>query len=142
MNLADLQSAPFRVYGDLTFRGKCPREEVEQVTFFGHLREQYPSTWGAIGFHPKNEMKRTAAQIRAVRHDKAEGFLPGASDIIIPGAPTLVIEMKRQDYTQCSWQDGQVEFLTAAHNAGAFACVAFGYDAAWKALQDWIDIHA
>lgn len=142
MNLADLQSAPFMVYGDLTFRGKCPREEREQVTFFNHLREEYPDTWGLLAIHPANEAQRKGENFDYLKKQKAMGLTKGASDIIIPGAPTLVIEMKRRDYTQCSWQDGQEAFLVAAHNAGAFACVAFGYDAAWQALQDWIASHA
>lgn len=141
MNLADLQSAPFRVYGDLTFRGKCPREEVEQVTFFNHLRAQYPQTWGRLAMHPANEGQRKGENFGYLTKQKALGLTPGASDIIIPGSPAFICEMKRRDYTICKWQDGQIEYLTASHNAGAFACVAFGYDAAWQALQDWISTH-
>ena len=108
MRLNDL---PFPVYGDTGFRGKCPTEALEQITFFRRLRDAYPDS---------------------------QGMTPGASDIIIPGRVTFVCEMKRRDRTQSAWQDGQIEYLTAAHNAGAFACVALGCDAAWEAFQEWL----
>lgn len=41
MRLSDL---PFRVFGDVSFRGKCPTEAMEQVTLFAMLRREYPST--------------------------------------------------------------------------------------------------
>lgn len=128
-----------RTYGDTTFRGKCPTEEVEQATFFNRLRLQYPKTWGAIALHIRNEGKGSAIQTKKFKVNG--GYIPGASDIIIPGSPTLVIEMKRRDHTQSKWQDGQQEYLTAAHNAGAFACLAFGYEAAWEAFQEWLALN-
>lgn len=128
MNLHDL---PFQVYGDVSFRGKCPNESVEQVTFFNRLRL---TKWGALAIHPRNEGIRTHGQVRV---HKAEGMTPGASDIIIPARVAFVCEMKRKDHTKSQWQPGQVEYLTSAHGAGAFACVALGYDAAWQAFQDW-----
>lgn len=135
MNLLDL---PFPVYGDTLFRGKCATETLEQVTFFGRLRNAYPDTWGRLALHPRNEGLKTAGHIRAVSLHKAEGMTPGAADIIIPGAQTFVCEMKRRDHTLSAWQDGQVEYLAAAHKAGAFACVALGCDAAWDAFEDWV----
>lgn len=136
MTLTALKSAPFHVYGDLTYRGKCPTEAVEQATFFNRLRLQYPQSYGRIGLHIRNEGKRTMQQIR---QQKAEGgFVKGASDIVIPGAPCLIIELKRKDPTKSKWQDGQQEYLEAAHKAGAFACVAFGCEAAWEAFQEWL----
>jgi hypothetical protein len=137
MNLAQLQQMPFPVYGDLSFRGKCPREELEQVTFFGRLRERYPDTWGALAVHPRNEGLKIGGHIRAVAKHRAEGMTAGASDIIIPGHPAFVCEMKRRDPTQSEWQDGQIEYLTAAHRAGCFACAAFGVDSAWQAFTEW-----
>ncbi len=69
---------------------------------------------------------------------KAEGMTPGASDVIIPGCVTFVCEIKRQDHTKSKWQAGQVEYLTAAHNAGAFACVALGWIGAREAFNQWL----
>lgn len=125
------------VYGDQSFRGKCPAESVEQVTFFSRIRRQYPDTWGRLALHPRNEGDRTWQQ---TARQKAEGMTPGASDIIIPGAPTFVCEMKRLDHTKCKWQEGQAEYLRSAHVAGSFVCVALGCNAAWEAFREWIDL--
>ena len=134
LNLKDL---PFPVYGDISFRGKCPAESMEQITFFNKLRIEYPATLGMLALHPRNEGQLRGGQFRGMIKQKAEGMTPGASDVIIPGARSFVCEMKRQDHTKSKWQAGQVEYLTAAHDAGAFACVALGWQAAWRALTDW-----
>ena len=139
MRLSDL---PFPVYGDVSFRGKCPTEALEQVTFFAMLRREYPATWGALAIHPRNEGLKEKGQFASVQRHTAEGMTKGAADIIIPGRPALVCELKRRDHTQSAWQDGQVEYLTAAHEAGAFACVALGHEAAWEAVQAWIGVQA
>ena len=123
-------------YGDTEYRGKCPSESAEQVTFFARLRRQYPDTWGRLAIHPRNEGKRHFTQ---TARQKAEGMTPGASDIVIPGSPSFVCELKRQDHTRSRWQDGQAEYLAAAQNAGCFVCVALGCDAAWEAFCEWRD---
>lgn len=123
------------VYGDIDYRNKkCPTETAEQVTFFNLLRREYPEI-GKIALHIRNEGKRTVQQ--AMRQ-KAEGMVTGASDIVIPGCPAFVCELKRKDHTLCRWQDGQIEYLEACKNNGAFVCVAFGYKAALEALKEWI----
>lgn len=134
MNLKD---CPVPVYGDVNFRGQCPVEELEQVTFFNRLRREYPDSYGKIAIHPRNEQLVKGGHVRQVMKQKAEGMTPGASDIIIPGLPAFVCEMKRRDHTLSSWQDGQREYLKAAAEAGAFACVALGCDAAWQAFMEW-----
>ena len=125
------------LYGDATFRGKCPKEEVEQASFFSRLRREYPDTFGLIAIHPRNEGLVSKGQFSAMIRHKAEGMTPGASDIIIPGSPSFVCELKRQDHTQSKWQDGQQAYLVAAANAGAFVCVALGAVAAWEAFNVW-----
>ena len=117
----NLQHLPFPVYGDTSFRGDCPSESAEQITFFNRLRREYPTTWGALAIHPRNEGLKRAGQFSSVQKHAAEGMTKGAADIIIPARIALVCEMKRQDHTQSAWQPSQVEFLTAAHNAGCFA---------------------
>lgn len=125
------------VYGDMDYRSKkCPTETAEQITFFNVLRREYPEI-GKIALHIRNEGKRTVQQ--AIRQ-KAEGMVSGASDIIIPGCPAFVCELKRADHTQSRWQDGQVEYLEACKNNGAFVCVALGHKAALEALKVWIGI--
>lgn len=134
MNLRD---CPVPIYGDQKWRGKCPKEELEQVTFFNRLRREYPDTYGLIALHPRNEQQLRGSQHRILMQQKAEGMTPGASDIVIPGSPAFVCEMKRKDHTLSSWQDGQVKYLAAAQAAGAFACVALGWEAAWAAFIQW-----
>ena len=123
------------VYGDKDYRNKkCPHESAEQITFFNVLRRDYPAL-GMIAVHPRNEGKRTIQQTQ--RH-KAEGMTPGASDIIIPGSPAFVCELKRADHTCSSWQPQQIEYLQAAKDNGAFVCVSLGHKAALEALTVWI----
>lgn len=120
-------------YGDMDFRGKCPLESAEQITLFNTIRKRYPQA-----IHPRNEGKRTHGQ---VRRQKAEGMTKGASDLIIPAAVCFVGELKRQDHTQSTWQDGQLEYLENAKNDGAFVCVAFGYKAMLEAIKEWEELN-
>ena len=68
-------------------------------------------------------------------------MVKGASDIIIPGGPAFVCELKRRDHTQSKWQDGQQEYLDAAQRAGAFVCIALGYKAAEEAFGRYLAIY-
>lgn len=123
-----------KVYGDLSFRDKrCPTEVAEQMTFFNRVRK---TKYGAIATHIRNEGKRTNAL-----RERMEGMVNGASDIIIPARVPFVCELKRRDHTLCHWQPGQQEYLIAAQEMGAFACVCLGVDAAWEAFQEWILIN-
>ena len=124
------------VYGDQTYRGACPSEAVEQVTFFARIRRKYPETWGLLALHPRNEGKRSHFQ---VAHEKAEGMVSGACDIVIPGNPAFVCELKRRDHTKSTWQKDQENYLRTAQNMGAFACVALGADAAEEAFNHYLD---
>ena len=126
------------VFGDKTFRGKCPLESAEQITFFNQLRTTHPDTWGKLALHPRNEQQLRGGQHRGMIRQKAEGMTPGASDVIIPGRVSFVCEIKRQDHTQSKWQPGQVEYLEAAQNAGAFACLGLGWRGAWQAFETWL----
>lgn len=121
------------VYGDKSFRGDCPPESAEQITFFNEIRQKMP--WlGVIATHVRNEGKRTNQQ---ARRQIAEGMTKGAADIIIPGCPTFVCELKRLDHTKSRWEEGQKEYLQAAKREGAFVCVALGYKAALEAVEKW-----
>lgn len=123
------------VFGSQDYRGECPQELAEQITFFQWLQRSYPDLH-RIAVHPRNEGKRTYHQARMQR---LEGSLNvGASDVIIPGRVSFVCEIKRQDHTKSRWQKGQLEYLEAAHNAGAFVCVALGAQAAMEALECYI----
>lgn len=130
----NLKQCSVKVYGDTSWRGKCPTETVEQVTFFGRLRRQYPETWGRLAIHPRNEGKRTAQQTQRA---KAEGMTAGTSDIVVPGSPAFVCELKRRDHTLSKWEPGQLDYLESAARAGCFVCVALGADAATEAFEEW-----
>jgi|TARA_R100000479_G_scaffold176487_1_gene131303 hypothetical protein len=134
MNLDALGA--IHLYGDPFWRGKCPTEAVEQSSFFNRLRREYSDTYGRIGLHIRNEGKRTGRQMQSIRSQG--GFVAGAADIVIPGSPTFVCELKRCDHTQSTWQDGQIEYLESSTAAGAFVCVALGAAAAWDAFEDWL----
>lgn len=122
-----------KVYGETGFRGKCATETAEQITFFSQLRKSKPNL-GEIALHIRNEGKRN---INQVRQQKAEGMIAGASDIIIPGSPCFVCELKRKDHTQGAWQPNQKEYLQSAKDNGAFVCVALGWEAAMRAVEEW-----
>lgn len=120
-----------KVYGDTSFRGDCPKESAEQITFFNYLRKAHPAL-GRIAIHPRNEGKRTFGQ---AARQKAEGMTKGAADVIIPCCPPLVIEIKRRDHTKSSWEDGQIDYLLACQAAGAIVAVALGWEAAVEVLN-------
>ena len=126
-----------QVFGDATYRGECPLEEAEQATFFSQLRKLHPDTYGRLAMHPKNEGKRRGAQFAQLARDKALGMTKSAPDVVLPGAPTLLIEIKRQDHTQSKWQDGQVEYLQTAQSLGCFVAVALGWEGAMDAFELW-----
>lgn len=134
-----LKDVPFviKIFGNPDFRGKCPTENIEQVSIINRIRREYPDTWGRLVLHPRNEQQLRGGQFSGMIKQKAEGLTPGSSDLIIPGAPSFVCELKRLDHTQSKWQVGQIEYLEAAANAGAFACVALGAVAAWEAFETW-----
>jgi len=127
------------IYGDLTYRNKkCPRESVEQITFINKLRDEYPDTYGRIVIHPKNEGKRKNGQFNELTKDKAMGMSVGAADIIIPaGLMPFVCEIKRKDHTLSEVSEEQIEYLLVTRKLNAFACIAFGYEAAWEAFEYW-----
>lgn len=124
-----------KVFGDISFRGECPTETAEQITFFGQLRRKYPHL-GNIALHIRNEGKKSVQQ---VRREKAEGMISGAADIIIPGNPCFVCELKRKDHTKSRWQPNQEEYLQSAKDNGAFVCVALGWEAAIESVESWLN---
>jgi hypothetical protein len=104
------------------------------ASFFNRLRRGHPHL-GAIALHIRNEGKRSAMQQQAIVGEG--GFVKGASDVIIPGAPTFVMEMKSRAKTAKVSKEQKAYLEVAAAN-GAFACVALGAVAAWEALEDWM----
>lgn len=129
------------LYGNQKFRDKkCPRETVEQCTFVNAIRSQYPGSYGLILIHPENEKKLINGQFSAVSKSRAMGMSPGASDIIIPGNPSFVCEIKRADKTLSDLSLEQLAYLYATKEAGAYACIALGHEAAMNAFNDWLQL--
>jgi hypothetical protein len=127
------------LYGNQKFRDKnCPLESAEQITFGNHVRAQYPETFGLILLHPKNEGQLINGQFSAVSKARAMGMAKGAADIIIPGNPAFVCEIKRADRTRSEISDEQIAYLYAAKSAGAFVCIALGHAAAIDAFENWL----
>lgn len=118
-----------KVYGDTGYRGDCPSENAEQITAVARIRKE---PLGELLIHPRNEGKRSHGQ---AAWQKAEGMTAGAPDLIVPVG--FVCELKRRDHTKSRWQKGQLEYLQAAHDAGAFVCVALGADAAITAYREF-----
>ena len=125
-----------KVFGNTDFRGECPSESAESVTFFAKLRREYPDSYGLIATHIRNEGLRTFYQ---ATKQKSEGMTKGAPDIIIPASVAFICELKRQDHTKSKWQDGQQEYLLEAQKQGAFVCIALGYVGAYAAFNLWKD---
>lgn len=126
----------FRVFGDINYRGPCPKEDIEQIDFFSWLAFNHPD-YAALAIHPKNEGKRTYQQV--TRETMLGSINTGASDVIIPAGLGFVCEIKRRDHTKSRWQKGQPEFLTRASKAGAFSCVALGCQGAKEAFLNYLN---
>lgn len=123
-----------KIYGDLSYRGESPSEDLETVTFFNYLRINYPDTYGILAYHPRNEGKRNIHQITK---EKAQGLVTGTCDIIVVGKPALCIEMKKENHIKSKLTKEQIIYLRAAQQAGAFSCIALGHKAAIEAFNDW-----
>ena len=122
----------YKVYGQ-TEPGKHPRETAEAITFFNELKIRYPHL-EKLATHVRNESKRTMAQ--AQKH-KAEGLVTGYPDIIIIGHPMFVCELKTKNKNSRLRKE-QKEILELASDTGAFVCVAYGWEAAINAVEDWL----
>jgi len=121
------------VYGDTSYRGECPKEAAEQITFINTIRAKYPDTWGKIATHIRNEGKRSVQQID---REKMEGMVTGASDIVVG---SFYCELKRKDHTKSKISEEQIEFLEVQIELGFFGCVALGWEGAMLAFEDYLN---
>jgi hypothetical protein len=104
---------------------------AEQVSFLARLKLELPELW-EIAVHIENEGKRKDAARK-----KQQGMRTGASDIVIPCCPPILIELKRKDHTQSSISGEQIAYLVRTKRLGAFACVALGANGAMEAVMAW-----
>lgn len=121
------------IFGDVNYRGECATETAELIGFFRLLSIEHPSL-AAIATHIRNEGKRSKFQ---GYKQQQEGMNTGASDIIIPCSPPIVIELKRRDHTLSTISAKQVSYLSSAHVIGAYAVVALGAVGAMEAVKTW-----
>jgi len=123
-----------KIFGEPKYRGagKAPSELQEQITLFNEIRRRWPEI-GEIAIHVRNEGKKS---VQAVLREKAEGMVTGAADIIIPGCPTFVCELKRRD-KGARVSKKQKTYLETAAKHGAFSCVCYGYESALEAIALW-----
>lgn len=121
------------VFGDVSYRGECATETAELIGFFRLLAIEYPLL-AAIATHIRNEGKRSKFQ---GYKQQQEGMNTGASDIIIPCSPPIVIELKRRDHTLSTISAKQVSYLGSSHILGAYSVVALGAVGAMEAVKAW-----
>lgn len=123
------------VFGDPSFRGNCCKEDIDQINFYSWLKLNYP-LYHKLMIHPQAEGKRNGAQMNY--HARTGGIPTGASDVIIPGDPCFVVELKRKDHTKSNWQKEQLPYLLAAKKSGCFVGLALGFDGLKEAFFQWL----
>lgn len=128
-----LEKHQIPIIGNLDFRGDCPGETAEQIAYFSMLRGEMPEV-AEIACHIRNEGKRTQFE---GRNQRMEGMNTGASDIFIPGNPSLLIELKRKDHIKSQISGDQIRYLAHAQQFGSVVCVALGCGAAMEATREW-----
>ena len=136
MNLKKIKDAGIEIFGDEKWRGDCPKEIAEQIGFFSLLRQELPEI-AEIAVHIRNEGKKP--KFVGAQH-KVEGMVTGASDIIIPGCPSLLIELKQRDHTKSKISNDQIKYLVRSKKRGSMACVAIGTAGAMEAVMAWLEL--
>ena len=115
-------------------KGDQAKEGAEMSTFFNQLQKRYPDIH-ALAIHVRNEGKRDHKQVAVMKMQG--GFVKGAPDIVIVGSPTFLCEMKSKAKSSRTSKE-QDAFLERADRTGCFCCVAYGWESAMQAVEDWI----
>lgn len=117
-------------------------EHDEQVAVVNYLQLAYPNVmfWSnPNGAHLAGSLKARASQMNKL---KAEGFLPGVSDLTIfeprGGYSALFIEMKRLGGGNGA-SDNQLWFIREVEKRGAIGFVANGFEEAKQILDDYLN---
>ena len=71
------------------------------------------------------------------QQQKGDQAKEGAPDIIIAGHPMFLCEMKSKSKSSRIAKE-QTEFLERADKKGCFCCVAYGWESAMQAVEDWL----
>ena len=121
----------FKVYGvgDLL---KCPTQNEEVTNFFENLAIDYPQL-RKMAIHIKKKNKNIFIP---TYREKIEAIHEGFANIIILGKITFVCKLKSRSI-KTKLTIAEKEFLSLSNHAGAFSCLAYGYQAALQAVKDW-----
>ncbi len=116
-------------------------EHDEQVAVVRYIQARYPDVlfWAnPNGAHLAGSTRQRAAQMNKL---KAEGLLPGVSDLTIfeprGGYSALFLEMKRSDGGSGA-SENQLWFLREVERRGAFGAIANGYEEAREIIDDYL----
>lgn len=123
------------IFGDTSYRGECKLERLDQIDFYNWLKFHHPN-YARLFIHQKNEGRKGYKQIN---HEKQDGSMnPGVSDVVIPGCPAFVVELKRKDHTKSTLPKDEIDYLGAAQQIGCFVGVALGFDGLKEAFESWL----
>jgi hypothetical protein len=115
-------------------------EHSEQVAVVAYLQMSYPDVlfWATPNGAMMGGGRAGAIRMNAL---KAEGLLPGVSDLIIfeprGGYSAMFLEMKRADGGSGA-SDNQLWFIRQVEQRGAFGIVCNGYDEAQPVIDDYL----
>jgi hypothetical protein len=115
-------------------------EHSEQVAVVAYLQMSYPDVlfWATPNGAMMGGGRAGAIRMNAL---KAEGLLPGVSDLIIfeprGGYAAMFLEMKRADGGSGA-SDNQLWFIRQVEQRGAFGIVCNGYDETQPVIDDYL----
>ena len=115
-----------------------PDEHYEQVRVCNHLNEHYSE----VLFWATPNGASLSGRGKAMNKLKAEGFLPGVSDLIIfeprGGYSCMFLEMKKTDGGNGA-SENQLWFIREVEKRGGFGIVCNGADEAKQAIDDYLN---
>lgn len=140
------------IFGDISFRGDCKKEDPELAFMYQSLKLKYPQ-YEHLFFHVVNEWKPTGTTSYA-HYAKLinKGMKPRLADFIClpikPGAPAFLCEMKRLDISKSLNSKArkehyleQISLLASQKQNGAVVCVALGGNNGIQAFTEYVERH-
>ena len=131
------------LFGDIDYRGECPAEDSDLISFVAWLKYNWPELENCI-IHTPNEGD---LPVQARMQQKKKGVLFRCPDVIVMTVPAYCMELKRRNPSKSlsSEEDRsrfreQVGVLVSMQKQGNFSCAALGLDAAkesWKYFLAW-----
>lgn len=125
------------VFGDISYRGDCKKELLEQIDFYQWLKFNHPK-YARMFIHLKNEGKKTGRQVASEKRDGSMN--PGVSDCVIIAKVPFCVELKRRDHKKSRLPKDELDFLESAQELGCFVGVALGADGLKEAFNEWLNI--